>query len=125
PALALSLAGDPEGPWRWEMAVSFAAENLGGMLAGWKPESFINVNIPNRDEKPEAIVRASLARRLYGDRIETVCEPGGIMRCVPRLDAIGAVPMIGSDYEAVARGCASLSDVFAHPALLQEARPGA
>jgi len=118
PSLALSLAGG--GTWHWEMAVAFAAERLGEMLARWKPDSFVNVNIPNRSEKPLGLARAFPSLRLYRDRVSLRREPGGDAFCDPMLEEIGARPEPGSDWNAVAENSASLSEIFIYPALLED-----
>lgn len=115
PSLALSLVQAEDGAWNWDMAVAFAMERLDELLAGWKPDSFVNVNIPNRREKPEALVRAFPSLRLYEDDIDVYHAPDGNRYCVARMHEIKARPDPGSDWSAVAGNKASLSDIFIHP----------
>jgi 5'-nucleotidase len=116
PSLALSLVeGDA---WYWDMAVAFADERLAEMLAFWKPDCFVNVNIPSQKEKPRGLVRAFPSLRYYNDSIETYYAPDGQRYCFARAGEISAKPEKGSDWETVAGSNASISDILIHPALL-------
>jgi len=119
PSLALSLVHDGDGAWRWDTAVDFAVERLGEMLACWKPDSFVNVNIPNRAGKPLELVRAFPSLRQYKDRVHVWTAPDGHRYCAAKLEAIGAKLEPGSDWDVVSAGKASLSDIFVHPVLLE------
>jgi 5'-nucleotidase len=116
PSLALSLVeGDA---WHWDMAAAFAAERFAEMLAFWKPDCFVNVNIPNQKETPRSLVHAFPSLRYYNDSIEIYYAPDGSRYCFARAGEIGAKPEKGSDWEAVSGCCASISDILIHPALL-------
>jgi 5'-nucleotidase len=125
PSFAFSLveAGkdgkDPGGLWHWDMAVSFIVENLDRIRGFWKPDSFINVNIPNRKEKPREIVHAFPSLRYYNDSIEIYHAPDGSRYCFTRAGEVSAKPEQGSDCEAVAGNNASLSAIYIHPSLLE------
>jgi len=117
PSLALSLVyGD--GEWRWGAAVEFVVERLDEMLARWRPDSFVNVNIPNRAEKPLGLVHAFPSLRRYDDRVEVSRGPDGHMYCSANPEIVGARPDVGSDWLVVEGNNASVSEIFAHPALL-------
>jgi len=116
PSLALSLAG--KGAWHWDMAVAFAVERFEEMLAFWKNGCFINVNIPNREEKPCELVHAFPSLRYYNDSIEPYFAPDGLRYCFANAGEVSAKPEKGSDWEAVAGNNASISDILIHPALL-------
>jgi len=122
PSLALSLLeGAPSkegGEWYWDMAVAFATERLAEMLAFWKPDCFVNVNIPGQKETPRGLVRAFPSLRYYNDSIETYYAPDGQRYCFARAGKISAKPEEGADWEVVAGGNASISDILIHPALL-------
>jgi len=116
PSLALSLLeGDA---WYWDMAVAFALERFAEMLAFWKPDCFVNVNIPGKKETPRGLVHAFPSLRYYNDSIETYYAPDGQRYCFARSGAISAKPEKGSDWEAVTGNNASISDILIHPALL-------
>jgi 5'-nucleotidase len=116
PSLALSLVeGDA---WHWDMAAAFAAERLAEMLAFWKPDCFVNVNIPSQKETPRGLVHAFPSIRYYNDSIETYYAPDGQRYCFTRAGKVSVKPEKGSDWEAVAGNCASISDILIHPALL-------
>jgi 5'-nucleotidase len=115
PSAALSLVeGDA---WHWETAVSFVIKHLAQILAGWKPDSFINVNIPNTKEMPVSLIHAFPSIRYYNDRICTYKAPDGHLYCFADTGAIGAKAEKGSDYDVVAGNNAALSEIFIHPVL--------
>ena len=120
PSVALSLIEGDE--WYWDMAVSFAVERLDELKARWKPDSFVNVNIPNRREKPRAIVHAFPCFRYYNDSIEVYQAPDGYRYCFARTGEIGSRPEHGSDDTVTAEGDASVSEIYVHPALLESVR---
>jgi 5'-nucleotidase len=116
PSLALSLVeGDA---WHWDMAVTFATERFAEMLAFWKPDCFVNVNIPSQKEMPRGLVHAFPSFRYYNDSMETYYAPDGQRYCFARAGKINVKPEKGSDWEAVAGNNASISDILIHPALL-------
>ena len=117
PSVALSLVEGEDKIWNWETAVSFTVKNLEQILASWKPDSFINVNIPNRREMPASLVRAFPSIRCYNDRICIYTAPDGNRYCFSDAGTIGAKPEKGSDYDAVAGNNASLSEIFIYPVL--------
>ena len=120
PSLALSLLQGDE--WNWDMAAAFAVERLDEMVSYWKPDSFINVNIPNQREKPAALVHAFPSLRYYNDSIEVYQSPDGGRYCFVKAWKILARPEEGSDYEVTAGHNASLSEVFIHPLLLESVK---
>jgi 5'-nucleotidase len=116
PSLALSLVeGDA---WYWDMAVAFAAERFAEMLAFWKPDCFVNVNIPSQKETPRGLVHAFPSLRYYNDSIEAYYAPDGHRYCFVKAGEVSVKPEKGSDWEAVAGSNASISDILIHPALL-------
>ncbi|MDR0456707.1 MAG: 5'/3'-nucleotidase SurE [Treponema sp.] len=120
PSLALSLIEGDE--WNWDMAAAFAVERLDQMISRWKPDSFINVNIPNQRKKPSALVHAFPSLRYYNDNIEVYPAPDGCQYCFVKAGVISAEPERGSDYEVTAGNNASLSEVFIHPLLLESVK---
>jgi len=124
PSVALSLIqGDG---WNWDMAVDFAVERLDEMVSRWKPDSFINVNIPNQREKPAAMVHAFPSLRYYNDGIEVYQSPDGGRYCFAKAWEISAHPQPeqGSDCAVTAAHNASISVVFIHPVLLESVKEG-
>jgi len=121
PSLALSLLhkGDE---WNWDMAVSFAVERLDEMVSLWKPDSFINVNIPNRREKPAALVHAFPSLRYYNDSIEVYDAPDGGKYCFSKAWNVSVQPEQGSDCAVTAENNASISAVFIHPVLWESVK---
>jgi 5'-nucleotidase len=115
-AEALVPCGDH---WYWDMAVSFAVEHLDRIRGCWKPDSFINVNIPNRKEKPLDLVHAFPSLRYYNDSIDIYHAPDGCRYCFTKVGKVSAKPEQGSDCEVVAGNNASLSEIYIHPPLLE------
>jgi 5'-nucleotidase len=113
PAIALSLI---EGKtYHWDMAVSFAMEHIDEWKADWKPDTFVNVNIPNRAEEPEGMERTFPSLRVYRDSLAPFTAPDGKRYCFFRSGETDTLPEDGSDWDAVSRGCVSVSPVFIHP----------
>jgi len=126
PSVAFSLveADGDYSVWNWDMAVEFIVEHFDRILAYWKPDSFVNVNIPNKQEKPLSLVHAFPAFRCYNDRIDVYRAPSGQQYCFANAGKIGMVKRdsnsgIISDYEAVEKNCASISEIYIHPLLLE------
>ena len=118
PSLALSLV-EGDGEWNWDMAAGYSVENLNQMLAYWKTNSFINVNIPNRREKPLALVHAFPSFRYYKDSLDIYHAPDGYRYCFTDAGKITAKPEKGSDWDVVKGNNASVSEVYVHPLLLE------
>jgi 5'-nucleotidase len=118
PSAALSLVEAEM--WHWDMAAVFAAERIEELLGYWKPGIFVNVNIPNRPQAPDALVPAFPSLRYYNDSIETYAAPDGNSYCFARAGEIGAKPEEGSDWAVVSGNQASMSAVYIHPASLEQ-----
>jgi 5'-nucleotidase len=117
PSLALSLV---EGlVWHWETAVIFVVEYLEEMLSYWKPDSFVNVNIPNQLEVPSTLVHAFPSTRHYNDNIDVYDAPDGCRYCFCKTGETKAKPEKGSDWDVVTGNNASVSKIFIHPVLLE------
>ena len=117
PSAAFSLIEGDE--WHWDMAAGFAVERLDEIKAYWKPDSFVNVNIPNRSEKPRALVHAFPSFRYYNDRIEVHHAPDGHRYCFARTGKITSRPEHGSDGAVTAENNAPVSEIYIHPVLLE------
>ena len=127
PSLALSLVESAGDEWHWDMAVSFAVEHLAEMLAFWKADSFVNVNIPNgvADDRgngkaagPSALVPAFPSLRYYNDSIDNYEAADGHRYCFARAGKIGAKPEQGSDWDVVSKNQASMSAICIHPVVV-------
>jgi 5'-nucleotidase len=111
--------------WHWDMAVAFIVEHLDRIRDCWKPDSFINVNIPNRKEKPLDLVHAFPSLRYYNDSIDIYHAPDGCRYCFTKVGEVSAKPEQGSDCDVVAGNNASLSAIYIHPPLLESVTPSA
>ncbi|MDR1587869.1 MAG: 5'/3'-nucleotidase SurE [Treponema sp.] len=117
-SLALSLV---EGNvWHWETAVNFSLKHLNEMIDYWKPETFVNVNIPNIAGAPGGLVSTFPSLRYYNDRIDLYEVRDGVRYCFTKAGEIGTYPESGSDWDAVSRNLVSMSAVFVHPVSLEE-----
>jgi len=121
PSLALSLLHHGN-EWNWDMAVDFTVERLDEMVSYWKPDTFINVNIPNRREKPAALVHAFPSLRYYNDSIEVYQSPDGGRYCFVKAWEVSAQMEQGSDCAVTAGNNASISAVFIHPVLWESVK---
>jgi 5'-nucleotidase len=119
PSAAFSLIQGDGDVWNWDMAVSFTMEHFDRIMGYWKPDSFVNVNIPNRSEKPLKLVHAFPSFRYYNDSIDIYHAPDGCRYCFVSTGKATAKPEHGSDWEAVMENNASLSAIFIHPLLLE------
>jgi 5'-nucleotidase len=118
PSCALSLVeGDA---WHWETAVNFSLKHLNEINDYWKPETFVNINIPNIAGEPGRLVSTFPSLRYYKDRIDLYEARDGVRYCFGKSEKIGTRPENGSDWDAVSRNLASMSAVFIHPVSLEE-----
>jgi 5'-nucleotidase len=113
PSIALSLLRD--GDMHFDMAASWAAENLDALRREILPDTFLNVNIPNNPEGPGGMEITFLSKRIYHDTMQKFTAPAGDQFCFIVLGDIGTEPEPGSDWDAVSRNMVSLSPVHIHP----------
>jgi 5'-nucleotidase len=119
PSVALSLV-ENENPWKWESVVSYIMENLLTIMGYWKAGTFINVNFPNIDKKPSALVTVFPSMRYYNDRIITYTAPGGSKYCFAKSGKVEDKPDEGSDWAEVLKGNAALSIVKSQPVVVSQ-----
>ncbi|MDR3341311.1 MAG: 5'/3'-nucleotidase SurE [Treponema sp.] len=117
PAVALSLVGSK--PFYWDQTVAYAVEHLEEFAGLWKPDTFINVNIPNAAAGPEGMVMTVPSRHLYQNSLSVFDAPDGATYCFINWGNIAAEPESGSDWDAVSRNLVSISPVFLHPVVQQ------
>jgi len=116
PSVALSLV-ESNLPWQWESTVSYAAEKLVSIMGYWKEGFFVNVNFPNIEKKPLALVPSFPSLRYYNDRIITFVSPDGSKYCFAKPGKVENIPEDGSDWSEVAKGNAAFSVVMSQPAI--------
>jgi broad specificity polyphosphatase/5'/3'-nucleotidase SurE len=83
----------------------------------WKSGSFVNVNFPNTEKKPSALVPSFPSMRYYNDRIVTFTSPEGGKYCFAKPGKVDNVPEEGSDWAEVIKGNAAFSLIMSQPAL--------
>jgi 5'-nucleotidase len=113
PAIALSLAGTE--PYNWDMAVSWTVEHLEELLAFWKKETFVNVNIPNSSGFPEGMLQTWPATKGYQDFLSILKAPDGKQWCFLEAGEEIVVSQTGSDCFTVSRNFVSVSSVYSYP----------
>ena len=107
PGIALSLAD--WGPFFWDGAVRFITEHINEFVSYWKPNTFINVNLPNIPEGPAGTVLTFPSNRLYRDKLTIIDGPDGRKYCFIQHGYVDTVATEGSDYDVVSRNLASVS----------------
>ena len=117
PSVALSLV-ENDREWQWQPLISYIVENILNFKSCWKPQSFVNLNFPNSEKKPSAIVPVFPSMRYYNDRIVTFAAPEGGTYCFPKYGKVDNVPQEGSDWAEVLKGNAALCVVNSQPVLL-------
>ena len=116
PSVALSLV-ESDLPWQWETVISYISEKLVSIMGYWKASTFINVNFPNIEKKPSALVFTFPSLRYYNDRIVTFTSPDGGKYCFAKSGKVGNIPEEGSDWAEVLKGNAAFCVVMSQPAV--------
>jgi len=116
PSVALSLVKS-DLPWQWESVVSYITEKLVSIMGYWKASTFVNVNFPNIEKKPSALVTTFPSMRYYSDRIVTFTSPDGDRYCFAKTGQVENIPEEGSDWAEVIKGNAALSIVMTQPSV--------
>jgi 5'-nucleotidase len=116
PSVALSLV-ESDLNWQWEPVVSYIAEKLVLIMGYWKAGTFVNVNFPNIEKKPSALVPTFPSMRYYNDRIVTFASPQGDKYCFAKPGKVENIPEDGSDWAEVLKGNAAFSVVLSQPAI--------
>ena len=114
PSVALSLV-ENDRAWQWQTVISYIVENVLSFMSFWKPDTFVNINFPNIEKKPSALVPCFPSIRYYNDRIETFSAPEGGMYCFPKYGKVENVPEEGSDWAEVLKNNAAISVVLSQP----------
>jgi 5'-nucleotidase len=130
PSIALSLNDEGasfNGAFCWETAAEWSAANLDKMLANWKPECFVNVNMPNLKVLPLDYETSFPSRRRYIEKMHAE-SVGGVGADnndnwqLLHLDGFNVETKFeaGSDYQHVAENKVSLSRIYLHPVAVTE-----
>ncbi|MCL2800709.1 MAG: 5'/3'-nucleotidase SurE [Treponema sp.] len=116
PSVALSLV-ENELSWQWESVISYIIEKLVPLMGYWKAGSFVNVNFPNTEKKPLALVSSFPSLRYYNDRIVSYTSPDGGRYCFAKPGKAENIPEEGSDWAEVLKGNAAFSIVLSQPVI--------
>jgi len=117
PSVALSLVENGN-PWHWEPVISYIIENIKEFMGFWTAGAFVNINFPNIEKKPSALVPVFPSIRYYNDHIVAYTAPEGGVYCFPRTGKSEAAPQDGSDWAEVLKNNAALSVVMSQPAVV-------
>ncbi len=113
PSIALSQCSFTP-PFYFEKSASFISENLEQMVELWHPDHFININVPNiEDRKLEARITVP-SRSRYIDKITSFKAPNGDIMYMMDGERGGEGDET-LDSGAVAAGYISISPVFLYP----------
>jgi len=114
PSVALSLV-ENGASWKWESVVSYIIEKLPEITKYWRQGAFINVNFPNIEKNPHAIVLSFPSIRNYNDRIISFKSPDGGVYCFCEAGNVECVEKDGYDWYEVMKGNAALSIIYSQP----------
>jgi 5'-nucleotidase len=114
PSVALSLVGN-DGLWNWEPVISYITENLAVIMGYWKTGTFINVNFPNIEKKPFALVPVFPSIRYYNEKVTSYTDDEGGVYCLKKLGKIESTPADGCDWAEVQKNNAALSVILSQP----------
>ena len=123
PGIALSLAGRRS--FYWDMAVSWIGEHLEELLSYWRKNTFVNVNIPNREEGPLGIIPAWPGLKHYKDSLLEEQTEGGALICTLKGEGESVILEAGSDSDVVSRDYVSVSTLNNLPVVVREICPRA
>jgi len=123
PGIALSLAGSNN--YYWDMAVSWAVNHLDKLIAYWKENTFVNVNIPNIQKGPLGIITTWPAVKTYNDTITAMNSRDGSLYCFLEAGEENTIYESGSDCDVVSRDFVSVSPVYNFPAIVRDMCPSA
>ena len=114
PALAVSLAVRAYSTVM-QPAVEFVARNLAAFHELASADHFLNINFPPSLGEPLTACITFPALRIYRDDIIIHSEREREMFCTIGGDMPESHPASGSDGEAIAGGCISISPIYVHP----------
>jgi len=115
PSIALSLV-ENEKDWQWKSVISYVVTEISTFMSYWKDGTFININFPNIEKKPAALVPVFPSMRYYNDRIVTFAAPEGGIYCFAKPGKGQSIHQDGSDWDEVNKGNAALCVVLSQPA---------
>ncbi len=120
PAAAISLASH-HSKADWTAVASYVAARLDEWFSLWKPNIFLNINLPNDRIGAEAWVLSFPSRRRYRDKLATLNAPDGRQYCFIDGKGIDTDDESGSDWDVLRSGRVSLSPVYIHPVVYGDA----
>jgi len=123
PAVALSLDGG--GSYYWDMAARWSVDHLDELVAYWRKDTFVNVNIPNSPGGPMGVFPAWPGVKHYHDTLKVMVSSDTVSWYFLEGGQESAVFEAGSDSDVVSRKYVSISTVHNFPVVQKELCPGA
>ncbi|MDR3192093.1 MAG: 5'/3'-nucleotidase SurE [Treponema sp.] len=122
PSVAYSLDGYLP-PLYWEDAIEYAVSHLDEFAGLWKPDIFVNVNMPNILGGGHEYRITYPSRWVHGDRVSFAREPDGIIACTIEGWPIDTEDAEGTDKQALVNGYVSVSPVTIYPVVRKDLCP--
>jgi 5'-nucleotidase len=114
PGIAISVAGFGI-PLYYSVAAEFIYHNVEKLKDLWNPDHFININIPNSENRNINVTITYPSRRIYHDKLVTFNAPNGSAYYFLDGSPIETKMEEGSDWDVVSKGGISISPVYLHP----------
>jgi 5'-nucleotidase len=124
PSIAYSLDGYLP-PLYWKDAVDYAVSHLEEFASLWRPDVFVNVNMPNTAGGGSEYRITYPSRRVRGDSFFFTRKPDGIISCNIESCPVDVEGIEGADRRALAGGYVSVSPVFLYPVVRRDLCPPA
>jgi 5'-nucleotidase len=121
PGLAVSLDSFTA-PFHFEGLSRFVDKNLFFFQDLWRKDHFININAPNLPEYAGVSI-CRLSRRVYHDKLLEFNAYNDHSYFFIQGFKVETLPEPGTDWDAVSRGCISISPVLLNPANRKEDAP--
>ncbi len=119
PSVSVSYASFT-GPWEFEKAASFIADNLQNLVNLWNKDNFININWPEKYRGDSVIEFTRPGKRRYKDEMVCFHSPRGGEYWFLQPAAIESSEEKGSDTLAAVNGSISISTIAVEPSLAPE-----
>ena len=120
PSVAISIASFVP-PFHFETAADFLDRNTDTILRLWRPDHFLNINVPNRpaDGLPPVLARPALT--VYEHNVRHFTAPDGdryfFYSGVPQPNPDDEGTEVPADSEVLAKGRITLSPIYLYPTL--------
>lgn len=118
-SIAVSM-GSYTKPFHYSTAARYIVGHIDELLSLWEPETFLNINLPNKQEELLDYRLTHPSRRRYNDQVVRFSAPDGHHYCFLEGGAIETREDTGSDWHVVESGFVSISKIYIHPVVVQD-----